>query len=188
MRKLIYIMAVITATLTSCGDTENEYANYPCNFFYDNAKNHSIKLAEASNALSPGIFCRISVSGKTFLFETNTDPGNTERKNFTAEDERRSIILGAYNESGIIVGYGNLDNPAVFYAYDSQCPNCYKETNMPRYTLQTDSKGMARCNRCKREYNMNNGGIVASGNGGDKMIRYRATTTGPQGIISVTSR
>ena len=42
----------------------------------------------------------------------------------------RTCALGIYNKTVIIVGYGNLSSPAVFYCYDSQCPNCYAETNM----------------------------------------------------------
>lgn len=187
MKHTPYYIIALLVLFASCGDTEFEYSGYPCNFIFDNTASRSVKLAEATNPASPGMFCHVSVSGKYFVFETNTAPGQTERVVFTAIDEQRSINLGIYNESGIIVGYGNLNSPPTFYAYDNQCPNCYKETNLPRYGLRMDSSGKATCGRCHRTYDMNNGGIVASGDGGDKLIRYHASNTGPQGIVSVVN-
>ena len=98
---------------------------------------------------------------------------------------RRTRVLGVYNKTGIIVGYGNLSSPAVFYCYDSQCPNCYAETNMMNYKLEFDSRGIATCPKCKREYDLNNNGLPSTG--GKKLIKYRATTTGPLGILSVNN-
>ena len=95
-----------------------------------------------------------------------------------APDQEVSIVLGVYNGTGIIVGYGNLNNPATFYAYDSQCPNCYHDSGLPRYSLTMNTDGTAECGSCHRKYDMNNGGIVSSGDGGDKMIRYRAGVAG----------
>lgn len=173
--------------LCSCGDTEYEYSRYPCNFVFDNAAGRSLKLSTAMNPMSPGVFCRVSTSGKYFVFLTNADNDEPERVPYNAIDAQRTIRLGAYNETGVIVGYGNLDNPAVFYAYDSQCPNCYKVANLPRYTLSMDYAGKAKCKNCGREYDMNNGGIVTGGQGGDKLIRYRGSTTGPQGVVTVVN-
>lgn len=181
-----YIIALLTL-FASCDDTEYEYSNYPCNFVFDNNASRSTLLASAMNAQSPGIFCHASVSGKYFVFSTNDSQGRQERVAFNAIDEQRTIALGVYNESGIIVGYGNLNNPATFYAYDYQCPNCYKEAGLPRYGLSMDSTGKAKCSNCNREYDMNNGGIISSGDSGDKLIRYRGSTTGPQGVLYVVN-
>lgn len=174
---------------SSCSDSEYEYSSYPCYFVFNNTASRSPQLSTATNPSSPGIFCHIWVSGKYFIFETNTDLGNPDRVAFTAIDDQTSLNLGVYNESGIIVGYGNLNNPATFYAYDNLCPNCYKESNLPRYgyRLTMDTAGKAKCSNCNRQYDMNNGGIISNGSGGDKLIRYRSNTTGPQGILSVVN-
>ncbi|MGN1375584.1 MAG: hypothetical protein ACI4V5_03405 [Prevotella sp.] len=185
MRYIRYVFIVLAATfLVSCGDTEYEYSNYSCYFVFDNMGSRSPMLAAAMNQNSPGTFCHIRTSGKAYIFDLNTSPGQTEKVNFTAEDERRTLLLGIYNESGIIVGYGNYNNPATFYAYDNQCRYCYEETGLSRYPLTMDTSGKASCARCKRIYDLNNGGIEASGG---RLIRYHATTSGPLGVLSVVN-
>lgn len=188
MKHYTYYIIVLLSLFSACGNTEYEYSNEPCYLVFDNTASRSMKLTEAMNSVAPGTFCRISISGKTFVFETNTVPGKTESVNFNAIDERRTQQLGVYNGTGVIVGYGNLNNPPTFYAYDSQCPNCYKSTNLAQYALTMDTSGHAKCSKCGRTYDMNNGGIVSSGDGGDKMMRYRATTTGPQGVLTVSNK
>ena len=106
----------------------------------------------------------------------------------TTIDMQRTHILGIDNESGIFVGFGLLSDPAVFYAYDGQCPNCYASEGRPRYPLSLENHGKARCSQCKRTYDLNNGGIVTEGEGGKKLERYRASTTGPYGILSVNNK
>ena len=58
---------------------------------------------------------------------------------------------------------------------------------MPRYQLSMTSDGRATCKNCGRAYDMNNGGIVTSGGSGKKLIRYRASTTGPTGMLTVNN-
>ena len=180
--------------LTSCGDTEYEYSGYPAYFIFENNAGRSAALASAMNAQSPGIFCRITLSsaasgehGNRLLFNFASNQGLSDVSALSAIDEQRTIQLGVYNMTGIIVGFGNLNNPPTFYAYDSQCPNCYKNTNMPRYSLTMNTDGTAECGSCHRKYDMNNGGIVVAGDGGDKMMRYHASTTGPEGVLVVTN-
>lgn len=185
-RYTYYIIAMLTL-LSACGDTEYEYSSEPCYLVFDNAASRSIKLAEAMNPVSPGIFCHISLFGKKYIFETTAAVGQKEEVNFTAKDEKVSKQLGTYNVTGLIVGYGNLNSPATFYAYDMQCPNCYKETYLPQYAMTLESSGKVKCSKCDREYDLNNEGIVSKGEGGDKLMRYRASTTGPQGVLYVTN-
>lgn len=188
MKHYTYYIIVLLALLTACGDTEYEYSSESCHLVFDNTSSRSNKLAEAMNINAPGIFCRISISGKQYIFETNTAPGVKESVNFNAKDALTTQQLGVYNGTGIIVGYGSLNNPATFYAFDSQCPNCYKSTYLAQYALTMDTSGHAKCSKCGRTYDMNNGGIVSDGDGGDKMMRYRATTTGAQGVLNVNNR
>lgn len=183
MKRYTYYIMSLLMLLTSCGDAEFEFSRYPCNVVFDNTAMRSPVLATSTNPMSPGVFCRITLRGKYFRFENNQGQG--EDVVFTAIDAQRTIQAGIYNESGVIVGYGNLNSPATFYAYDSQCPNCYKDTGLPRYMLSMDTSGKASCNSCNREYDLNNGGIVSKGDGGDKLIRYRGNTTGPQGVLTV---
>ena len=104
--------------------------------------------------------------------------------------QQRTRRLGRRN--GLIVGYGNADivNP-VFYAYDAQCPACYSGTGLIDRTLSIGNDGQATCSNCNRSYDLNNGGIISSGSqDGDnssRLVRYRATTTGAYGVLTVSN-
>ena len=75
--------------------------------------------------------------------------------------------------NGLIVGFGNLDTPAHFYAYDLQCPNCFDIDALPQrnYELTVTGTGIATCKTCHRSYNLNTGGNIVSGERG-KTIMY----------------
>lgn len=186
MKRYTYYIIMLFALFTSCEDTEYEFSSYPAFFIFENTASRSPALASAMNSMSPGIFCRITTSGANY-FSFTSNQGLSDIVAKTAVDQNRTVVLGVYNETGIIVGYGNLNSPATFYAYDSQCPNCYESTGLPRYSLTMNTDGTAECGSCSRKYDMNNGGLVIEGDKGDKLIRYRATTTGPQGVLQVSN-
>ena len=185
---LLFTDFVALVLPSGCDKSEFEYSTERCYFVFDNSEHLDAVLQSALNSVSPGTFCRISVGTdkgvQTFSFDDNY--GNHSSKYANGKDLSRSCILGIYNKSGIIVGYGNLGTPAQLYAYDSQCPNCYYSTNTPSYCLKLTSAGHAVCDRCHREYDMNNGGIVAKGEQGSHLLRYRRVScTGPQGVLIV---
>lgn len=184
------ILASLASTflLSSCGDSEYEYSSHRCYFVFDNSTHLDPTLSSALVQLSPGTFCRIYKKGDNyFYFDSNR--GLSSRSAANAVDLKRTCVLGVYNESGIIVGYGVLDNPAVLYAYDAQCPNCYENTAMPRYTLTMNDAGKATCASCHRSYDMNNGGIISSGgsDGDRKLIRYRANYSEQTRVLTVNN-
>lgn len=178
---------MLMALLSSCGNTESEYTRSRCYLVIDNSKHLDQTLATAMNSMSRGVFCCVYEQqrngAETYFFQNNQ--GLSSYKTLNAEDIRRTRVIGVYNGSGLIVGYGTLND--TFYAYDRQCPNCYKEDNMPRHAVTMDASGCAVCSHCGREYDMNNGGIVVKGDSGDKLMRYHAATTGPQGVLSVSN-
>ena len=185
---LLFAVLLAFALPAGCGKSEFEYSSERCYFVIDNSVHLDAVLQGALNSASPGTFCRISAGTDkgvlTFSFDDNY--GNHSSKHANSEDLRRSCVLGIYNKTGIIVGYGNLGTPAPLYAYDSQCPNCYYSTNTPSYCLRLTSAGHAVCSRCRREYDMNNGGLVAKGDPGSHLLRYRRVScTGPQGVLVV---
>lgn len=183
MKRCTYYILSVLMLFVSCTD-DYEFTSERCYLVFDNTSGRSTYLTQCMNSLSPGVFCRIWVSGNYFVFQTNQS-SSTEEVSMTAVDMQRTIILGTYNGTGIIVGYGNLDSPATFYAYDTQCPNCYASTGLPRYSLTMNSNGTASCSKCSRVYDMNNRGIVISGDAGSKLMRYHANTTGALGVLSV---
>lgn len=173
--------------VVSCSDAEFDFSSERAYFIFDNSIHQDATLQSALNPMSPGVFCRISelTEGATlyFAFESNQG-GSPTRSKANADDMRRTRVLGVYNKTGIIVGYGNLTSPATLYAYDSQCPNCYAQTGMAQYKLSISAKGLATCPNCHREYDLNNNGLTSSGK---KLMKYRVSSTGPLGLLSVNN-
>ncbi len=187
MRSALFLLAVASTLLTGCGDAQNEFSSAPCYVQVDNSKHQDATLASAMNPSSPGVFCIVSRQSKAgatyFAFSNNV--GQSSTSIYNAIDKRLTLVFGLNN--GVIVGYGNLSSPAVFYAYDVECPNCFNPQALPVKSrpLKLSSNGIATCAVCKREYNLNNGGVIAKGDGGKKLTRYRCATSGPFGVLQV---
>lgn len=178
-----------TILLSSCGKTENEFSTHPCVLIFDNSTHNDATLAAAMTPYS-GTFVTITLTnhGGARYFKFSSNQGISSESILDAIDQRRSMILGM--NDALIVGYGNLpDNKSnlPFYAFDRECPNCFDPDEIPvrSYPLHVNTAGIATCNTCKRKYNLNNGGILSDGDAGNKMTRYRASTTGSYGILAV---
>ncbi len=174
--------------LVSCGNTENTYTTGTTFFVFDNSTHQDATLASAMNSTSPGVFCIITKgagAGGSTVFSFKNNQGLSSSKTANAVDLRRTSILG-YNNA-IIVGFGNLDMPAVFYAYDRECPNCFDPDMLPMKSkpLSISNDGIATCSVCHRKYNLNTGGNIISGDAGKSLTRYRAATTGGYGVLTV---
>lgn len=190
MKKFTSYLFLFTSSflLSSC-TAEQEFTTWPCRFVYDNSIHLDQTLATATNPAITGIFCKITerVQGGTkyLVFENNQGLSSEQRE--TAEDLRMNLRLGL--NGGIIVGFSHFSG---FAGYDIQCPNCVRKENNrtnPNYRVNMDSKGIATCSKCKKQYDMNNGGLIINGEEGDKGLeRYRnAQTTGPQGTTTIFS-
>lgn len=184
-----YLCLAVAAILTGCGDSVGfEYSDYHCNLYLDNSVHQDATLATAMNSNAPGTFCTVSYrySGTYYyVFQTNL---NQKSENiFNAIDLERSNHLRIGMNNGVIVGFGNLSSPAIFYAYDAECPNCFDVDALPvrSYKLSVNGAGIASCANCGRTYNLNTGGNLVSGDKGLPMTRYRASTTGAFGTLYV---
>lgn len=178
------------ALFVACGDVESEFSTAPCALYFDNQTHNDATLAAAMTPLS-GIFVTItttSKSGAQYFVFTNNQGHSSPPVVFDAKDKQRQqagqLILGL--NGAIIVGYG-FSTSQTFYAYDRECPNCFDSNALPlrSYPLKVNSAGIASCSNCHRTYDLNNGGIIASGNGGKKMTRFHAATTGANGLLCV---
>ena len=175
------------ALFVACGDVESEFSTAPCALYFDNQTHNDATLAAAMTPLS-GIFVTITTTSKSgaqyFVFTNNQ--GSSSQVVFDAKDKQRQqagqLILGL--NGAIIVGYGFSET---FYAYDRECPNCFDSNALPlrSYPLKVNSAGIASCSNCHRTYDLNNGGVIVSGNGGKKMTRFHAATTGANGLLIV---
>lgn len=176
--------------LIACKDViDYEYSNYHCNLTIDNSVHLDATLASSMNALSPGVFTTIKPLYRdgVYYFHFRNNQGLESKKQFNAIDERLQSNLRVGMSNGLIVGFGNLDTPAHFYVYDLQCPNCFDIDALPQhnYELTVTGTGIATCKICHRSYNLNTGGNIVSGERGKTMTRYRASTTGPNGVLHV---
>ena len=187
MRQLlvgIWLLAV-GCLLSGCSGAEAEYSTWPCRFAYDNSIHLDVTLATSLNAGSRGVFCLITEQvqkGQKYLLFQNSNGDKSSPVPETAEEVQAKFILGLNN--GIIVGFQTLITEPYggFVAYDVQCPNCVRNENNtinPNYRVTMDTKGIATCPKCKKTYDMNNGGIVTNGSEGDTGLeKYVAITDG----------
>ena len=193
MRKIIQsILFLVVVLLSSCGDSvDYEYSSHRNFFTFHNETHQNPILASAMNPLSPGVYCIIRcsfVSGRySFSFENNQGQKSDAPVWFNGIDLRLESWKHVGMNNGLIVGYGNLDNPSPFFAYDLQCPNCFDTNVLPQRSceLKMSSDGIAACSSCRRKYNLNTGGNVVAGESGKKLTRYRASSTGPYGVLGV---
>lgn len=184
-------IALVSFLFASCGEVQSEFSNYRVYFIFDNAIHQNSNLAQAMTPYS-NVFAtirkteRVVNNASVTLFEVqNSQQNTTETSIANAVDLKRTSMLGMNN--GVIVGYSNLSDPPTFYAYDRECPNCFDPNNVPiiSYPISINNRNTAVCNTCKREYDLNMGGIIVKGDPGKKLTRYRASTTGPYGVLSI---
>lgn len=184
----IFLSALLLANTLACSDADSLYCCYPCRFVF-NTNTHSHSAALMAAATGRGVFCAVTTTlhGGATYYAFNTNMGTSDEVIFTAEDQRSTVLLGLNNR--IIVGNGNLDDPTTFYAYDGECPNCFSPDAIPvhSYPLTLTSSGMAQCNVCHRQYNLNTGGNVVAGDNGKKLNRYRSRYVAGNGVVSVVN-
>ena len=177
----IWLLAV-GCLLSGCSGAEAEYSTWPCRFAFDRL---NPTLTTSLNAGSRGVFCLITEQvqkGRKYLLFQNNIGLTSEPEPETAEEVQAIFILGLNN--GIIVGFQTLITEPYggFVAYDVQCPNCVRRENNtinPNYRVTMDTKGIATCPKCKKTYDMNNGGIITNGSEGDTGLeKYVAITNG----------
>ena len=192
-RPFPYLLPLAICLLLGACSAENEFSTWPCRFAYDNSINQDATLATAMDANSRGVFCQITESsrgGVKYLSFVNNQ-GEHSQVRETAMEQQANFILGLNN--GIIVGYQTLVTDgfgAGFAAYDVQCPNCVRATGndiSPNYRIVMSQTGVATCSKCGKQYDLNFGGIILNGEKGDKGLeKYRAATSGPLGLITVS--
>ncbi len=166
--------------LISCQeDVQSTYSDYPA-YFVCQYVNTVPPLNAALNGL--GVFATIRYDRSRFLF--TDESGNTTAVNATAISANASIQMGI---AGFIVGLPSIPElgsvTSVPICYDLACPNCFETYSISR-SLQLETGGSATCASCDRTYDLNNQGIVSSGDAGSSLYRYRITYTGNTMIIN----
>lgn len=179
MKHSIKALLLSVVLLTACDNSDFTYSSYHCNFTFDNSTHLDITLASAMNPVVKGVFCRVKYQlksgAKYFVFENNQ--GAKSEKIFNAVDDRRQSEHHIGMNNGLIVGYSAYSN--TFLAYDDECPDCFDYNAIPvkSYKLTLSTSGIATCNTCHRQFDLNSEGCG--------LTRYRASSSGEFGILSV---
>ncbi len=163
-KRSLYALCFVTyLMLLSCNDDYNEFCTqYQVSFSCD------ITNVPYNAVNSMGQF--ITIRKKTG--STSCTVYNPALKKTTevplSEVEMRSFTLGL---GGLIVGQPYFsDGKSSVYAYDLACPVCDRAS--ARLTI--DAMGNAECPKCGNIYDLNNGGLVTTGDG-RPLYRYRVT-------------
>lgn len=164
----------LTATLSSCEDSQEQYTReYTCYLTF-NTQFHPASLLTLALG-NPGSFVRVDVkniSGAHHLYIYSNNGRDQEEVTITTDKENYLIgNVGANNS--VIVGCTTFSG---LRAYDSQCPNCLENFTGNSYPLTWASNGQAvECTKCGRRYELNYEGRADEGR---QLLQYRVAYNG----------
>lgn len=180
MRKTLYNLLAAAAVLlaSSCGaDVVGEYTNHQAYFYMDFSYGHTnTYLSEALNSTNVFTVITASDASRNAPYTLSCEMYGVSKKSETISE---SILTQAPRQLGIdnrglIVGRSSFQDGEL-YVFDRQCPNCWNANNYGNYLLSFSDAHNMVCNTCHRTYGLLNGGVVVSGDSGEKLFRYRAT-------------
>lgn len=175
--KALLIAAVVLTA--SCGEelTQNKWSKFRAYYLCD----HVMSIPALYHACTgPDMWCsvRLSTNRKQLLFESLNE---SSQENLTANVGYTRFHI----ERGLIIGLPSLAEPLadapIVTCYDIACPNCLDDAISKNLTIQEGGK--AKCSRCNRTYDLSNQGIVADGERGKTLERYRITYNGNTLIV-----
>lgn len=175
MRYKTFLAGAALCAMTSCiGEVVNEYCNYQCLFYFDGTMHAASPLAGSLN--SPNSFVMVSTAPAAVGYDliVGAYGGESHHEPITTEPETRPArVLGLNN--ALVIGRSSLQDGDL-YVFDRQCPNCYTESHTTKAPLSWTASGtQLHCKKCDRSYGLLNGGVVMSGENGEKLFRYRCT-------------
>lgn len=168
--RLLRCLCLITTVVTLCtscdDDVQSEFAKDRASFVCRNVST----IAPLNNALNSfGTFCMIWSDTQYYHFASTT---TSAKVNKTQTSLYSSYICYA----GFIVGKAAIttqgSNTYSLLCFDRVCPNCYRENGITKPLVFAESTSLVKCNSCGRVYDLNNRGIIQSGDKGRKLMRY----------------
>ncbi len=179
MRRWRHGTLLAALMLCACtNEVESYYAPIRAFFRFGSVITTPQLLTAVSN---PGQFCTITFSGGYYYF-TGPDGSSTTYAATAVDNYGKPEYV-----SGFIVGTPavlDLSGNFTLSAFDLVCPNCYTDNAIQR-ALSFSSTTTMHCNRCKRTYDLDNGGIVSGGEGGRSLFRYRVSYASGQGLLLI---
>lgn len=170
---------VVMLLLHACSsdDAYTTYSKYRASFTFDRV----MTTIPLKNALTgPGEFCTIILTAqKQLVFSSLTQTQNVDVTAVAAY--QRYVCI-----EGFIVGMANIpemnaDGLSIM-CFDLVCANCHHDDAVnPKLVLQEG--GFAYCSRCKRKYNINNGGLIVDGDAGRPLERYHISYDGSNRMV-----
>lgn len=118
---------------------------------------------------NPGMWCSIKIGASTYDF-MNAEGRKATYPRVADEAYGRPECI-----SGFLVGTASIPDMNMQFspiAYDLVCPNCY-EQHMLQIAITFSGLEEVSCTRCHRRYDLRNGGLVASTEGGKRLYRYQ---------------
>lgn len=92
----------------------------------------------------------------------------------TAIQNFNNIVLGL--GGALIIGLPNSSDSPSVVCFDGACPNCYVDDHFTKHLYLRD--GIATCAACQRAYDLNDRGIVTSGQEGFSLFRFEVNFNG----------
>ena len=184
-------LAVITLSsagvlFQACGPAYDLYCNIPARFVVSNVLSVSPTLYRSCTSL--GEFCTITNPASDAKRLHFNSIGPKEPPYPMPELMARNIVLGL---GGLIVGLPSiaeqLEQEPKVVCFDLTCPNCYNDYNISPL-MQYTRLGYVDCTSCKRSYDLNNIGIVSSGEAGRALFRYRVSYFPSTNTLSIVNR
>ncbi len=168
----------LSLMLSACQKADTLFTSLPARFTMENIYQAPV-LYTACNSM--GQFCTVTDQGSSFVF---SDTHNSSIVNHTAMTDYTGFYLGL---SGFIVGLPSIpeigQDVSRVVCFDLACSNCYHDFSVTKRLVLQDG-GYAYCSSCRRTYNLNNLGIISSGEGGKALFRYRVSLLGNTLIIA----
>lgn len=167
----------LSTFLSSCSQAENLYDSWRVYFVVQNTNTIDVLNAALTGM---GEFCTAVKKGNTIEY---TNLKKTTPVNLTALDQRRNYLFG--RGTGFVIGHTSLISsrfPDQVVCYDAVCSNCYENYSINR-NVQLLSGSRAQCSSCQRIYDLNELGMVAQGEAGRSLYRYRVRYTPFQLVV-----
>lgn len=80
-----------------------------------------------------------------------------------------------------------LEQECKITCYDLCCSNCYQEYHIQKH-MDLQIGGISTCPSCQRSYDLNNQGIIASGEAGRSLFRYYVNYYSPTQTLIVDNK
>lgn len=182
---LIVFMAI--SIVSSCEKADNRFSTYYAYFKY-NPVSAKPNLFRACTSL--GEFCSITYPpGVNYVIKSPSTASAVDYIPRTALQGYMNFVLGLGN--GLIIGMPTipemLAQESQVTCYDLCCPNCYHNFHILKH-LNLQIGGIAMCSSCNRNYDLNNQGIVASGDAGRSLFRYYVNYYSPTQTLTVSNK